>query len=76
MYTFHRYFILTGDSFLGTTVDDIQWIETKTNESQESSNCLVVSREARGVVQEDCKIVHLAACSYRAFGEMIGSSTE
>ncbi|MPC84564.1 hypothetical protein E2C01_079304 [Portunus trituberculatus] len=63
-----------GDSLLGITLNNIQWIEVRTNQSQESSDCLVVSREARGVVQEDCNIVHLAACSYTAFGEIISSS--
>ena len=56
---------------MGMTLDDLEWIEIKTNESQVASDCLMVSREVRGVMNEDCTEVHLAACSYRAPGEII-----
>ncbi|KAK8375597.1 hypothetical protein O3P69_008418 [Scylla paramamosain] len=47
-------------------VGDDLWVQPSSARIR-AADCLVVSREARGVVQEDCTIVHLAACSYRAF---------
>lgn len=66
---------LTGDSLMGMTLVDVEWIEIKTNESEDASNCLMASREARGVLEEDCSNVHRAACSYTAPGEITSLSS-
>lgn len=60
---------------MGITLVDVEWIVININESQDASNCLMASREGRGVLEEDCTKVHRAACTYTAPGEITSLSS-